>query len=134
MPNIPLQQRAGRNIGVEVTPPYIQGAAAPQILVATSGSTVLMQGRENVARTPFVRTKLYPALSWIYGVLFNNTAASIDYEVFFVDDENNEMEVSSGTVAANAVGSLTISVVGFWALCPGEKLVLRHAPTPPPPP
>jgi hypothetical protein len=131
MANIPLQQRAGRNIGVEVTPPYIQGAAAPQILVAPTGATVLMTGRENVARTPYGRARVYDSGAWGFGRIFNNTAVSIDWEVSFVDTEGNEMLVASGTVGANSSEELEINeVTGYWALCAGEKLVLRHAPTP----
>jgi hypothetical protein len=131
MPNIPLQQRAGRNIGVEVTTPYVQGAASPETPVALIGPTTLMEGREHVARTPLVQGKIPSGVTPAFGVLFNNTLGSINYSVFFVDAVNNEMLVGAGTVPANSAGPLVLTNAdAIWALCPGEKIVLKHVPTP----
>lgn len=133
MPNVPLQQRAGRNIGVEGITPYVQGAATPETPVAANGDTVLMEGREHVARTPLVQGKIPSGTIPAFGVCFNNTAGSIDYSIFFVDEDNREMLVGSGTVGANSAGPLMLTDANaIWALCPGEKLVLRHEPTPGP--
>jgi hypothetical protein len=53
--NIPLQQRAGRNIGVQVLPPYLHDAAMPEIAVNPTGVTTIMEGKDEVVRTPSIR-------------------------------------------------------------------------------
>ena len=125
MKNVPLQQRAGRNIGNEVLPPIIHGAAMPELAVNPSGDTVLMEGQENVVRTPCVRT-----VSGNFGAIINQTAILQGFIVLFRDDEGNEMPISL-PIAANAGDFGELNLGAFFAeglflgLCPGEKLILR---------
>lgn len=124
--NIPLQQRAGRNIGIEVLPPYIHGAGAPEIAVNPTGRTVIMEGQEGVVRSPSLR--LHEAA---FGFIFNQTAVEYDITILFVDDQNNETEIGDAALLANSVVPLLLESPfadgAFLGLCPGEKIVLDSA-------
>lgn len=127
--NIPLQQRAGHNIGNQGVFPFVHGAAGREIAVNVSGATVLMEGRDKVVRTPCVG-----AISANFGVLYNATTTSYDFTILFVDDQGNESEIGEGTVAGGAVGQLNLEDdfeegEAFLGLCPGEKIILRLTPT-----
>lgn len=129
--NVPLQQRAGNNIGNETLPPYIHGAAMPETPVNVNGVTVLMEGQEKVVRTPCVRT-----ISGNFGAVINQTATSYDCVILFVDDQGNEMVLGDFTADPSSMSELNLE--GYFeqglilALCPGEKIILRTTPTPPP--
>lgn len=134
MENIPLQQRAGRNIGNEVLPPFIHGAAMPEIAVNTNGMTVLMEGQEKVLRTPSVRV-----VSGNFGGIINQSSINYLATVYFVDNEGNEMAISEELdVGANDMtelnmggdSALALALGLFLGLCPGEKIILRCAPAP----
>jgi hypothetical protein len=124
--NIPLQQRAGNNIGNESLPPFIHGAAMPETAVNVSGNTTLMEGQDKVVRTPSVRT-----IAGNFGAVINQTANTYDCVVLFVDDEGNEMPLGDFTVNPNSLGELNLE--GYFAeglflgLCPGEKIILNTA-------
>lgn len=129
--NIPLQQRAGHNIGNQGTFPFTHGAGSREIAVNVSGATVLMEGRDKVVRTPCLGAELAN-----FGFIFNSTATSYDYTVVFVDDLGNEIEIGGDTVAGGAAYPLNLGDAfangqAFVGLCPGEKIVLRMAVTPP---
>jgi hypothetical protein len=122
--NIPLQQRAGRNIGVQVLPPYLHDAAMPEIAVNPTGVTTIMEGKDEVVRTPSVRVFLGN-----FGAIINQTALDYLFEIFFVDNQNNELKI--GEVEADAGESTGLNLWGWWAtsvllgLCLGEKIILR---------
>jgi hypothetical protein len=126
--NIPLQQRAGNNIGNETLPPYIHGAAMPETPVNTNGTTTLMEGQSKVVRTPCVRT-----IAGNFGALINQSPISYDCVILFVDALGNEMVL--GDFIAGASGLSELNLEGYFAqglilgLCPGEKIILRTAPT-----
>lgn len=123
--NIPLQQRVGRNIGIEVLPPYILGAAMPEIEVNPTGVTVLMEGQDKVLRTPSVRV-----IDGYFGVVFNTSGNTYLFEIFFVDNENNEMkigEIPVPTIDEGVPLSLDDPFAAglFLGLCLGEKIIMR---------
>jgi hypothetical protein len=132
--NVPLQNRAGKNVGNQPLHPFVHGAAMPETPVNTSGKTTLMEGQKNVVRTPTL-----PATVGSFGFVSNQSVISYDYTPIFVDNEGNEMVIGPATtVAAGAVGILTLSNPfldgAFLGLCEGEKIVLGVAVTPAPPP
>ncbi|MFQ5339934.1 MAG: hypothetical protein ACE5F6_00150 [Anaerolineae bacterium] len=131
--NIPLQQRAGRNIGTEALPPFINGAAMPEIVVNPSGVTVVMVGQEGVVRTPCVRANSLPdeldGPNW--GFVINQTDNDLNIDILFVDNENNEMKLGDIVVLAQSLEGLILEYVfaagAFLGLCPGEKIILRSS-------
>jgi hypothetical protein len=122
--NIPLQQRAGRNIGVQVLPPYLHDAAMPEIAVNPTGVTTIMEGKDEVVRTPSIRV-----FAGNFGVIINQSALDYLFEVFFVDDQNNELKI--GEVESAAGDAAALNLWGYWGvglflnLCYGEKIILR---------
>jgi hypothetical protein len=131
--NIPLQQRAGRNIGTEVLPPFINGAAMPEIAVNPSGVTVVMEGQEGVVRTPCVRAgndySQEDGPNW--GLVINQTDDDLNIDILFVDTENNEMKLGDIVVGAQSLEGLLLEYIfaagAFLGLCPGEKIILRSS-------
>jgi len=121
--NVPLQQRAGHNIGNESLPPFIHGAAMPETAVNVSGVTVLMVGQEKVVRTPSVRV-----VSGNFGAVINQTVNIYNFGVFFVDDLGNEMLLGVGT---SNPGLAELNLEGYFeqglmlGLCLGEKIIMR---------
>jgi hypothetical protein len=128
--NQPLQQRAGRNIGIETLPVFLQAAGAPEIVVPITGAgtyTTLLEAVEGVLRTPFTRGEEA-------GFVFNLDASACDFGVFFEDDAGNRMLIAVGSVDASGTLALDLSVNGSavnpftpakpLCLFDGEKIVI----------
>lgn len=123
--NQPLQQRVGRNIGTEVLPPFINGGAMPEIPLKYPGTTTIMEGQEGVVRTPCVM-----ADGANFGFLFNQSDDDVNFFVFFVDAEGNEMQIGHSGVGDHESQELALNelyfLIGlFLGLCPGEKIIIR---------
>jgi hypothetical protein len=131
--NIPLQQRAGRNIGTEVLPPFINGGAMPEIAVNPTGATTIMEGQEGVVRTPCHQVGILPGTDGpSFGAVINQNTDDYDIGIFFVDDENNEILIGSLNVLADENAPLNLEQAylaggAVLGLCPGEKIILRSA-------
>ena len=135
--NIPLQQRAGRNIGIESLPVFLQAAGAPEVVAQTGvpfGPRVtLFKGVSNALRTPYLRA---PSSGRVFCA---DTDPSGALGVFFQDDQGNEMLIAG--VLMVAAGSYPLDLdsapapflndkplnLGF-----GEKLVAAAAGGPSP--
>ena len=98
MSNVPLKQRAGKNIGVESLPVFLIAAGAPEVPVpsiaaATPGGTpaVLLEGVADGLRTPFVR-------GTNSGFAFNTGADDVTAAIYFVDDLGNKMRIAEVNV------------------------------------
>jgi hypothetical protein len=128
--DIPLQQRAGRNIGIESSPVFLQSAGGPEIAVKASGDTVIMEGVASAVRTPFTRGNFS-------GTVFNDTVAAFFFNVYFKDELGNELLLTTvQTVNPNSSIDLDLTGAGVFtpdlplSLCEGEKLVLRSTTRP----
>jgi hypothetical protein len=135
--NIPLEQRAGRNIGIESLPVFIQAAAGPEVAVTSIGSSepggaavTLMTAVKNAVRTPFTRG---PANGMVFNKDASNTAL---YLVWLDDGEGNLFLIDSGSVGGGDVEPLDLSGAGPGdpnaftpakplCLCGNEKLIMR---------
>lgn len=128
--NQPLQQRAGRNIGIEPSLfPFIQASASPTTVInpGVGSKTVIVECPEKTARTP-----LLPNESTAGGLIFNTTASDAYFDVLFVDAEGNEIRIGTVTATANAdsefryadnIGQIEDAI---FVLTPGEKIVLQR--------
>jgi hypothetical protein len=123
--NLPLEQRAGRNIGIEPTLAlaFAQGAGAPEtdVNAAIGARTTILECPVGVARTP------KGANVNEQGFLTNRSAVDYNYSVLFVDDLGNELEIRTDSVGAGLVAPFAyISSANGLALvlAPGEKIVL----------
>jgi hypothetical protein len=130
MANIPLQQRAGRNIGIEpsLASAFLQDAQGPEtdVNTATGAKTTILECPQGMARAP-----QQAGFNQNAGMLINRSAATFPYEVLFVDDLGNELVINSGTVAANTVQGFSYTDTNLISaenlvLNPGEKIVLRQ--------
>jgi hypothetical protein len=130
MANIPLQQRAGRNIGIEpsLASAFLQDAQGPEtdVNTATGAKTTILECPQGMARAP-----QQAGFNQNAGMLINRSAATFPYEVLFVDDLGNELMINSGTVAANTVQGFSYTDTNLISaenlvLNPGEKIVLRQ--------
>jgi hypothetical protein len=126
--NVPVQLRAGRNIGIEPgLVPFVQDGASPETDVnPTVGSvTVILECPERMARTPQTG-------GTVSGMISNRTAASFLYEVYFRDDQGNDaLLAASVTLLAGAISNFLYGTEGddsALVLCPGEKIVLKSVP------
>jgi hypothetical protein len=132
MSNVPLKQRAGKNIGVESLPVFLIAAGAPEVPVpsiaaATPGGTpaVLLEGVADGLRTPTVRGA-------ISGYAFNNGASDVVAAIYFVDDLGNKMRIAEVPVTA-ALGYAPLDLTGdnvfntekVLSLDVGEKLTCQ---------
>lgn len=129
-PNAPLQQRAGRNIGIEpaLAQAFLQDALAPETDVNTSAGarTTILECPKGMARSPQGMGQNTNA-----GLIINRSGSSFDYNVVFVDDLGNEaVLLSSQSVASNSVEGFSygnfFGGVAF-VLNPGEKIILKQA-------
>jgi hypothetical protein len=135
MANQPLEKRAGRNIGIESLPVFLQAAGAPEVLIANvpeaptlSTAVTLLEGVEGALRTPFTRGEEA-------GMIFNPEADIAVVGVYFEDELGNRMLIALNFAAADAATPLDLSVTGSdvnpftpakpLSLCDGEKLVVR---------
>lgn len=129
-----LQRRAGRNIGIESMPVFIQAAGAPEEVVPTSGSQkTVLAGVPTGLRTPFTCET--------NGYAFNTDAASVNYLVFFEDSLGNQMCIGGGTVAAATADQMGWQTFNGndtpftpqvpLCLAEGEKIIITAVPTPP---
>jgi len=139
MSNVPLKQRAGRNIGVESLPVFLIAAGAPEVPVpsiaaATPGGTpaVLLEGVADGLRTPFVRGSTS-------GFAFNTGAADVTAAIYFVDDLGNKMRIAEVVVPLNGSIALDIDAGNVFglaqvlSLAEGEKMTCQAYLTPPVP-
>ena len=130
MANIPLQQRAGRNIGIEpsLASAFLQDAQAPEtdVNTATGAKTTILECPEGMARAP-----QQAGFNQNAGMILNRSAATFPYEVLFVDDLGNELAINSGSVPANTAQGFSYTDMNATSaenlvLNPGEKIVLRQ--------
>ncbi len=135
MTDTELQVRAGLNVGNQ--PSYltfIQKAGAHSVVVPPTGAkVVVLEGIEGGFRTSNVAAVESSLIA-------NGSAQAYDWTSFFEDDEGNQLELDTGTVAA-AVGSVPgLDVLAFFdaetlfCLAPGEKLLLSIVAAESPPP
>jgi hypothetical protein len=119
MENVPLQQRAGKNpdprafffpVGETVRSRYLQ---------ASDPDTVMLSGSSKEQRLVPVRQ------GETYAQAFNFTGGAIDFEHLFVDAQNNEYKVESGSIPDGGSWSLQGLAEGPAILLPNEKLVFR---------
>jgi hypothetical protein len=119
MENIPLQQRAGKNpeprdfflpVGETVRSRHLQ---------ASNPDTVMLTGSSKEQRLVPVRQ------AESFAQVFNFTGGGIDFEQLFVDDQNNEYRVNSGSVADGGRRTLEGFGEGPEILLPNEKIVFR---------
>jgi hypothetical protein len=122
-PNVPLQKRAGRNIGIEPgAKPFLQDAGGRETEIARPiGSyTVILECPQGVARNPNVDCAQGAA-----GVICNK-GADFFYEVRFRDTLGNEVVLDSGSVLSGASDSFEYGTEDYpLVLTPGEKIVLK---------
>jgi hypothetical protein len=137
MANKPLQSRAGRNVGIESLPVFLQAAGAPEVVIdnipaqpAVSAPVTLMEAVESALRTPFTRGEES-------GTIFNKDVSNVGVGVYFEDDQGNQMLIAAVLTLAGSVAPLNLALTGVDAnpftpakplsLCHGEKLVARAA-------
>jgi len=135
MANEPLEKRAGRNIGIESLPVFLQAAGAPEVYLnnvptepALSSSATLLEAVESALRTPFTRGEES-------GMCFSSEAAVATLRVYFDDGEGNEMLIATVAISAGSVAPLDLSVNGSeinpftpskpLSLCDDEKIIVR---------
>ena len=131
-PNIPLQRRTGQNIGVSPIgaglAAYQQATNAPYITLDDT-DTVLWEGQANCARVPGGSASQFPALLVTDAVA---SLDSVDLDIFFVDDQGNELEIGIGGIDLSD-GSGLIQLLGDgpkgwgapFCLEVGEKIIAR---------
>lgn len=138
--NPSLQQRAGRNIGIESLPPFIHSAGAPEVEVTPGSGAVgqpatLLEAVESGLRTPFTRAATN-------GYIFNHQAEEVFVGVFFEDGLGNSMLIGFQSVPASGAAAIDLSGAAPGenpftplkplCLCDDEKLVARAATAPVP--
>lgn len=123
--NVPLQKRAGLNIGIEEPnfAPFLQdgGGKETQINPVIGAETVILECPAGSARSVNNGSENQ-------GMIFNTSAANFSYEVLFQDTLGNKLELNTGTV--NAGEALSFVYQGKSAplvLVPGEKILLKAA-------
>jgi hypothetical protein len=130
MANVPLQQRAGRNIGIEpnLASAFLQDASGPEtdVNTATNAKTTILECPEGMARAP-----QQAGFDQRAGMIINRSAADFDYLVLFVDDLGNEIILSGSSVAANSAEGFSYTGTNLilaenLVLNPGEKIVLQQ--------
>lgn len=124
MPNRPLQQRAGRNIGIESLAVFLQAAGALPVDVAVDcPKTTLLEAVQNALRTPRMQSNS--------GFVFNDTGAQQLLKVYLQDKLNNSMLITSTVIPASG-GPLDLTGVFSpsmpLCLCDGERLVATSTP------
>jgi len=134
MANVPLQKRAGLNIGIEPgAAPFLQysGGREVEISPAVGAKTVILECPEGIARTPLAQ-----AAEDAGGVIVNTTTNTFDYEVWFRDADGNEAKIAdvfslAGPGAGPFVANNSYLDETAFTLTPGEKIFILsvHAPT-----
>ena len=126
MANVPLQQRAGLNIGIEPgILPFIQysGGREVEINPAIGAKTVILECPEGTARTPLTQ-----AAEDAGGVIVNTTADTFYYEVWFRDADGNEAKVANVATRATGVDEFVANNSYLdgtaFTLTPGEKIFI----------
>ena len=131
--NVPLQKRAGRNIGIEPgSSPFVQDGGGRETNVpATLGAkTVILSCPDRMARSP--QTGGIGS-----GFVVNGTASDYTFKVFFRDDQGNEAQISNAQTVPT--GDVLDFIYGVetgainLVLCPGEKIILLGVANPEPP-
>ena len=123
-PNVPLQRRAGRNIGIEPggAVPFVQdaGGRETEIARAIGAYTVILECPDGVARNPSVTSSQHAA-----GLLFNK-GAEFFYEVRFRDTLGNEVVLIQSSISATDVSGFDYGLAALiLVLAPGEKIVIK---------
>lgn len=122
--NKPLQERAGRNIGIEPSSGvFLQSSGSNEVVVNTklNSKTVAVSCPEGVRRTPNVAEDYG-------GIVFNNTNSSFYYQTYFRDSLGNEVPMSTNVneVPSKDTGEFMVSgVLETLVLCPGEAIVIK---------
>jgi hypothetical protein len=118
MENIPLQQRAGKN-------PEPRAFSYP--LVATARSRVFRakDTEDNIVLSGSSKEqRAIPLGAEAVGLILNFTGGDIGYAAYFVDDQDNEYLLESGTIGDGSSDDIDFGE-GFIGLLPGEKIILR---------
>ena len=132
--NVPLQRRAGLNIGIEPDfSVYLQDAGGKEKALNTpvGSETVILECPEGVARTPL-------SMGENSGVIANPTAIDFNYTVFFRDELGNDAALTGvQTLAGNSNDAFVyhdgrLQDTSF-TLTPGQKIVIKSVAAPPPP-
>lgn len=152
MTDKPLQQRAGRNIGIESLAVFRQAAGAPEV-VATIGADIdaspgpqvtVMEGVEKALRTPTMTAAVGtgPFSGWA----FNSETVTLPQLKFYFQDELGNKMLIANISSPLGGGPLDLAVTPPstpnpftlfkpLCLCEDEKIVMRAGyPTPPPVP
>jgi hypothetical protein len=135
MANQPLEQRAGLNVGNQpgfLT--FIQQAGCKSFVIPTNDTkVVILEGIEQGHRS------IYTQVEGSSSAIFNPKAVSYDWNLWFEDDEGNQMIVGAGTVVSAVPPAVTADVISsgtldesLFALAPGEKFLLAAHVTPVP--
>lgn len=125
MPDVSLQSRAGSNVGNEPAASlhFIAKSHSKSVDVPTTGATIeLWAGEGEVLRVPFA-----PGAN--LGAILMNKSATLTYDwtLTFIDDEGNELEMTTGSIAPGDTGEVNADGPfqdGLFAICAGESIVL----------
>lgn len=125
MPNQPLTARAGNNVGVQSSSPFIQSVGS-HVLRDPTETTVILQGADGHMRSPTQPI----GVSNVFQAL-NYSADDFEAKLFFVDAEGRETQVgpdlvvAGGTTIPQAVSFLPEDVAGLLICLAGERFELR---------
>lgn len=133
--NKQLQQRAGRNIGIEPGfCAFVQDSGCPEIDVNTAinAETVILECPVGMARSP-QKLSQRPDAANNNGFIVNRTGLGVSYLVLFQDDQGNKLQIAGAVTAGpDAASAFTYGLLGeinslgdAIALNPGEKIILR---------
>jgi hypothetical protein len=115
--NVPLQQRAGKNPEPRAYFNPVGRTARSRVFRAVLGDNVLLSGSDKESR-------VLPIKGEEAAFFLNNTGGSINYSALYVDEQNNEYLLESGSVADGSQQDVSLSEGGA-GLLPGEKIILR---------
>lgn len=129
-----LSSRAGLNIGTEPSLlPFIRSASGKPIVVPTSGDVVLAESSSTAARVvlgsyPFSRGG--PGMGWAFATDPGGADFGKVVNVFFVDDQGNEIQIGATTsigapTTEYEIGPENVGDATFFCLAPGEKIIAR---------
>jgi len=135
-PNVPLQKRAGLNIGIEPgAAPFLQysGGREVEINPAIGAKTVILECPEGIARTPL--TQVAEAAGGAGGVIVNTTTNTFAYEVWFRDADGNEAKIADVFSLAGPGFDAFVANNSYldetaFTLTPGEKIFILSVPAP----
>jgi hypothetical protein len=122
--NIPVQLRAGRNIGIEKgLTPFVQAGASreTEINPTIGSSTVILLCPDKTARA--IQTDVTPTS----GLSINTTVATINYLILFQDTQGNKAFIGAGIASPGVANFLygTEADASTVVLAPGEAIVIE---------